>query len=1106
MNRSRHALGMSLLALLGATLEEVQAQPASSRIETALGSRTTLNSVRDPRTELGQWQSSTATKSKAAMVHPIQSNGLSALESLKAQANTFSNSLQLKNGVNEGRFDAPGLLEFSNFVSQTSRSSHATPTKRDEVEKLRGATIASIEKILKHPSSAGQRVELMLRLAELHAERHNAFLQAEMENYEIAYEKWKKNHRSGVEPKINQVQSLQAINAATQVLRTLVNQFPNHARTPDALYQLGFLLTEMRSDSATLYFQRLIERFPRSRFIPDAHLALGEFHFSRNKFSDALAHYQKALQDRKNRSYPYAVYKLGWTFYNLRSTEEENQKNLQKSLTAFKLLVKFAQESAGERKLELLRKDALRDMVLVYADLGDISEAQSYFKSIKEPELYQTLLERLAWLHADAGRFKESAEIYKRLMDEFPLHPRNPTFLIRLAGLYEKEQRRDLLVDAMKKTSEMIEDDSQWARAQTTQQRESARQAFVSEANLWSLRLHAEYQKSKNKRTAEESLQIYDLLLRSQSESAALFTALFNRSQLLTSLGEHDQAVDGYLKAALLDKKLSLKRQESKTGLENAIAESDLLMQIKGVSTNKGSGLHPLASRLIKILDLHVELFPKDPERLSHQYRAASLHFQAQLMNAAYSRWTALAKEAPQSSLASDGLRSLVKRSFDSGDWTKAAQDCKQFLAIPGINSAPVGAHLQKLLRVALFQHGIALEKSGRFPDAAALFVDFQRQFPLDPDAPKALVNAANNHFKANRADEALNTLDKFVNQYPQSEYRAKALELLAATAEGMGRHAQAAQALEQLFTLEKNREEAAVDLVHAARLRLAGGNPAKSVSNIQTALPLLKKANDSCEAYKVLTDAVTAQQSGSLLSTHASAAQHCLNNSPEWGIYFSGMAAKLSVTSGRMDEATRWASLSLTRGKNLKGKVQNPFAFEGLRLAGSVQLEMLEGQSRNLVAKRINNSNEIQVEFAQLRQQAQQLAQQYAQLAQAGQAETSVGALYRVAELQEGLANILVQAPNPHGMSVSDVETFRARIEKIALPLQEEATKLYAQALEKAHEAEVISPYTLLLQDKLSVSRPDDYKKVVEVMPSPSYMSHELPINKETKGIVQDE
>ncbi|MEY4064293.1 MAG: hypothetical protein RIR26_501, partial [Pseudomonadota bacterium] len=1059
MSQCRNLIGLSLLALLGATLEEAQAQPVVSRIETALGHRTTLNSARDPRAELGQWQNASGTKSKAATLTPVQSNGLSALDVLKAQANTFSNSLQLKKGVSEGRFEAPGLLEFSNFISQPAGTTSADAKKRADVERLRSATIASIEKILKQPSSAGQRVELMLRLAELHAERHSAYLQAELENYENAYEKWKKNQRNGVEPKFSQVQSLQAINAATGVLRSLVNQFPNHPRTPDALYQLGFLLTEMKSDSATLYFQRLIERFPKSRFIPDANLALGEFYFSRNKFTDALVHYQKALQDRKNRSYPYAVYKLGWTFYNLRSTEEENRKNLQKSLTAFKLLVKFAQESSGERKLDLLSKDALRDMVLVYADLGDISEAQSYFKSINEPEMYQTLLERLAWLHADAGRFKESTEIYRRLMDEFPLNPKNPTFLVRMAGLSEKEQRRDLLVDAMRRTSDMIDNASDWSRAQTAQQRDSARQTFISEANLWSLRLHSEYQKTKNKKTAEESLQLYDLVLKNQGDTAALFTPLFNRAQLLTSLGEHDKAIEGYVRATLVDKKFSLKRPESKTALENAIAESDLLIQSKDSAALKGPTLHPLVSRLIKILDLHVELFPKDPERLAYQHRAASLHFQAQLLSPAYTRWSALAREAPQSAFASDGLRHLVKRSFDAGDWTKAALDCKQFLAIPGIASAPVGAHLQKLLRVALFQQGLALEKSGRFSEASALFLDFQKQFPRDADAPKALINAANNQFKANRADEALTTLDKFVTQYPQSDYRPKALELLAATAEGMGRHTQAAQALEQLFSLEKNREEAALDMAHAARLRLAGGNSAKSVANIQTALPLLKKASDVCESQKTLVDAVALQQPANLISSHATAAQQCLNSSPEWGIYFAGMAAKLTMASDRREEANRWASLSLTRGKALKGKIQNPFAFEGLRMAGAVQLELLEGQSRALVSKRISNSNEIQVEFAQLRQQAQSLAQQYAQLAQAGQAETSVGALYRVAELQEGLANILVQAPNPNGMSVGDVETFRARIEKIALPLQEEATKLYAQALEKAHEAEVISP-----------------------------------------------
>jgi tetratricopeptide (TPR) repeat protein len=1096
-----------LLALLGATLEEAHAKQAANRIQAALESQATLSSARDPRAELNNWQGVNGERNKQSKTLAIQSSGLSSLESLNQQTKQFSSSLRLKEGVGEGRFEAPGLFEFSTFVAQPQSGASATGSKDEDIEKLRITTIASIEKIIRQPGSASQRVELLLRLAELHAERHIYFLQREMTTYENAYEKWQKNHRSGVEPKFVQNQSLQSVNTATQILRNLVSQYPNHAKTPDALYQLGFLLTEMKSDSATLYFQRLIERFPKSKFIPDAHLALGEFHFSRNKFNDAMVHYQKVLQDRQNRSYPYAVYKLGWTFYNIRGSEEETIKNLQKSLVAFKLLVKFAQEAPKERKLGLLRKDALRDMVLVYADLGDISEAQSYFKSMNEPELYATLLERLAWLHAEAGRNRESAEIYSRLVEEFPLSPKNPQFMVRLAALHEKDKRREMLINALERASEMIQRGSKWSVAQKKEQdRDNASDALLKETALWSLRFHAEFQKTKNKKTAQESLQLYDLTLKHHAESVASYTTLFNRAQLLTALGEHDKAIDGYLKAAQLDKKLSLKRNESKVGLENAMAESEILLQERGAVTQKVAVLQPIESRLIRIIDLHSAMFPKDPERLAHLHRAAVLLFQANQIPQANQRWMSMAKENPSSVHVSEGLRLVVKRSFDASDWIRAGQETKQFLAIPGISAAPVGAQLSKLQRVAHFQQGLVLEKSGRYSEAAQIFLDFQKQFSSDPDASKALVNAANNQFKNNRPDNALATLERFVVQYPQSEYKSKALELMSATAEGMGRYSDAAKALEQLAARNNNLEISAQDLHRAAKFRLADGNPTQAIANLQSALPNLKRSNDMCEAYKTVFDAQNQIRSTQVLETAKVATQRCQTASPEWGIYFAGMAARISMNSNQASEASRLSTLALSRGRILKGKLQSPFAFEGLRLAGVVQLELLETQSRTLIGKRIANSNAIQVEFGQIKNEAHSLAQQYAQLAQVGQAETSVGALYRVAEIQESLASMLVQSPNPSGVSATEIETFRTRIEKIALPLQEEATQLYTQALEKANEAEIISPYTILLQEKLSAARPGEFRKVIEVMPKPSYMAHELPINKETKGIVQEE
>ncbi|MFZ9520657.1 MAG: tetratricopeptide repeat protein [Silvanigrellaceae bacterium] len=1099
---------LGLAALLMATLEdEAKAKQNPAKVQSAMESKATIASNTDPIAAMNSWQGVAAPRMLQSRTTQIQTGGLSAIESLKQQTSQFTRSLRTSSVISEGRFEAPGLFDFASFMRRSDDQLGKQSTREEEIESLRFATIQSIEKILRQPSSPNQRIDLLLRLAELHSERHTYFLIREMNQYEAAHTKWLNNHRSGPEPKISQVQSMQSLNAATQILRNVVNQFPNHSRTPDALYQLGFLLTEMKSESAAPYFQRLIDRFPKSNFIPDANLALGEFYFSRNKFNDAQTYYQKVLNFRTHRAYPYAVYKLGWTFFNIRGSDEETAKNLQKSLTAFKLLEKFIQEGGSGKKLAMLRKDALRDMVLVYAELGDIDEAQKYFKSMNETGLYASLLERLAWLHTDGGRHREAIEIYSRLLKEFPASEKNPQFLVRLAALFEKDNLREQMVESLQQLSDMASPESQWWKSQpTAKERENSKRLLTSEANLWSLRFHSEFQKSKNKATARQALALYEITLRHQAESMEMFSTLFNKSQLHTTLEEHEKAIDGYARVAWIDKKLGLKRPETKIALENAIAESDILIQRRGTPAGIANGTIPaLEARLIKLIDLHASLFPKDSERIALLHRAALIHFQSGQLAPASQRWMSLAKESPQSPFVSEGLRLIIKRSYDSSNWQKASADARTFLSIPGIPAAPVGAQISKLMRVALFQQALQTEKNGMHLDAARQFVSYQKDFPTDPDAGKALVNAANNQFKANRPEEALANLRLFSSTYQTSEYLPRALEMMAMTAEAMARLGDAASAFEQLAARRTNKETFAQEIAHAAELRLADNNPGKAIANAEAAIPHLKRPADVCEMFKLVLDAQMMMRSTATLATAHSAHQRCQNTSPEWGLYFSGQAAQIGLAAGQAGEAAKMAAATLSRGKLFAGKLQSAWAFEGLRLAGQVQLSLLEAQSRQLLSRRVSSGSAIQNEFGSIRTDAQRLAQQYVQLSQSGQVEAAVGALYRVAEIQEGLALILMQAPAPQGSSPAETESFKAKIEKIALPLQEEAAKLYSQALDKASDAEIISQYTHLLKDKLATIRPDDFRKSIEVMPRPSYFAHELPLNNEVKGVVEE-
>jgi len=1098
-----HSIG--LLAALGASLEESSAAPKASQFQTGLENQSALGSDKNPIHEMSGWNNVKQTINQRSKTLTIQPSGISGLDAITREARQFSKSLRRNNDLSEGFFAAPGQLEFSDYVSRTDPND--SNQKGESAEKLRSATIVSIGKILSQPGRQHQRVELLMRLSELYAERYSYLLQKELAVYEAAHEQWVKKQRRGSEPVFNQKKSLAAMSTATQILRKLVNKYPNHARTPEALYQLGFMLTELKSDSAALYFNRLIERFPKSKYVQDANLALGEFYFGRNQFTQALRYYQKALSDRSHRSYPYAAYKLGWTFFNIRDNEQVLRQNMNKALAAFKLLIKFTSESNSGRKHKLLRKDALRDMVLVFADLGDVTGAKEYFRSVDEPELYVTLLERLAWLHAEAGRNAESAELYSQLVKDFPNNKKNPDFLLRLAALYEKEQQRPLLLEHLERAHTMTLPSSSWSKAQEDKQTTTQASGNVTrEMYHWSQKLHSDFQKNTDRKTAQISLAIYDLALKRTPPSAQQFTLLFNRSQLLTSLNDHTNAINGYLAAAELDKKLNLKRPETKVGLENAIAEGEILLQQASKSRNNDKSLQFHEARLITAIDTFVQFFPKDDENMNYMHRAAWLNFNNNNISEAQKRWTEMAKLNPREPLVGEGLRLLVKKSFDEKNWLKAGQDTKHFLRLPGIKSAAVAEKLLKLHKVAYFQHGLTLEKQKKYSSAARLFTDFQKSFSSDTDAPKALINAANNFFKASKTDDAIDKLKLFVRQYPQSPLKAKALELTVGIAQSQGQFADAAQSLEMLAQQNKNPEQGAQQLKLAAEYRLAEGSFDKSVKNASTALSRLRQPDEICHAYKVMLDGQMVLKRSDSYSTAREASARCAAQSPQWSIYFSGISAKLALENGQQDDAAKMAISALGRGNSGKVALENPYAFEGLHLAGSVQLKILEAKSKEFMSKRINDSNSIQVEFGKIKNTAQALAKQYSQLARFAQPETSVAALYRVAEIQEALANILVQAPNPRGVSEQEAESFRSRIEKIAIPLQEEASSLYAQALEKAHDAEVITPYTDLLQERLASTRPDDFRRRVEAMPAPAYMTHEFPITEQTKGVFNDE
>ena len=72
-----------------------------------------------------------------------------------------------------------------------------------------------------------------------------------------------------------------------------------------------------KEDAARKYFKRLIKDYPKSKFIPYAFLAFGDYFFDQKQLEDALKFYDKVMQFPESPIYGYAKYKEGWVYYNL---------------------------------------------------------------------------------------------------------------------------------------------------------------------------------------------------------------------------------------------------------------------------------------------------------------------------------------------------------------------------------------------------------------------------------------------------------------------------------------------------------------------------------------------------------------------------------------------------------------------------------------------------------------------------------------------------------------------------------------------------------------------------------------------------------------------
>jgi tetratricopeptide (TPR) repeat protein len=143
------------------------------------------------------------------------------------------------------------------------------------------------------------------------------------------------------------------------------DRFRTYPKMDRALFLYGYTLEAAKyMKEARSVYDKLLEDYPTSTYVPVAHLAFAEYFFDQHQLADAEARYKMVLRFPKSDAYAYALYKLGRIDIELQRFQE--------ALEAYFEVVQLTRQPA-------LHDAAEAGFVEAYAMVGKPDKARAAF-------------------------------------------------------------------------------------------------------------------------------------------------------------------------------------------------------------------------------------------------------------------------------------------------------------------------------------------------------------------------------------------------------------------------------------------------------------------------------------------------------------------------------------------------------------------------------------------------------------------------------------------------------------------------------------------------------------------------------------------------------
>ncbi|MEZ4751994.1 MAG: tetratricopeptide repeat protein [Bdellovibrionota bacterium] len=188
----------------------------------------------------------------------------------------------------------------------------------------------------------------------------------------------------------------------------IADNYPKFPKHNQAVFFTGFSQLELGQDEKAIKnLTKYTQLYPNHDNVADAYRILADYEFDRNNFAKSIQLYNQVLRFDESQVVGYAYYKIAWAAYNIQ--------DYAKAMLSLEKAILWANKSKGASHVVSLKREAKRDLITIYSEIGDAKQAYQYFERFIGEGTYDWAND-LAKAYDESGQYEKAVYLFNVLI------------------------------------------------------------------------------------------------------------------------------------------------------------------------------------------------------------------------------------------------------------------------------------------------------------------------------------------------------------------------------------------------------------------------------------------------------------------------------------------------------------------------------------------------------------------------------------------------------------------------------------------------------------------------------------------------------------------